>query len=382
MQYATGRFLIPSLATIVYNAVLLSVAWVGVSRSGIDSYAFGSLLGVFFGFFLLQACAVSTLGGRFAPNLNLSHPGFRRFVILALPAMLALSIDVADIWVLRWFGSFLKPPSITWLTFAKYLATIPVAIIGQSVGTGSFSYMAQLHAQGRHDEVNATIADSLRLLIVIMLPLSAVTIAMSTPLVYFVFSHTQFTAYDYHSTATALSIFAIGMFFRSAMQVVSRGFNAAHDTLTPAWIGTLLTFISLPLYWYFAKKWQYVGLAAASSIVAGILATVLFAVLIRRSEGKKWPSLTQCFLKMTAVSSCAGLACWLMATWLCHHVRYQTMFGAMEIVGIVGVFGASLVLVMGYYLGVTELRTGLSVVRYEGAIRIRKLLSSDRLRWS
>ena len=382
VQYAKGRFLIPSLSTILYNVVLIPVALLGVSRFGVASYAFGSLLGVFAGFFLLQAFAVGTLGGKFIPNLDLSHPGFRRFVALALPTMLALSIDVTDMWVIRWFGSYLRPPSITWLTFARYLAIIPVAVVGQSVGTGSFSYMAQLHAEGRHDEVNSTIADSLKLLMVIMLPLSAITIAMSKPLVYFVFSHTQFTAYDYESTATAFSIFGVAMFFRCALQVVSRGFNAAHDTLTPAWIGTLLTFISLPLYWFFAQRWQYVGLATTSSVVAVVLVIVLFAVLLKRLKGKTWPSLAPCFIKMTSVSGCAGVACWLLTTWLCQHLRYQTIFGAMEIVGIVGIFGTSLVLVMGYFVGVKELRAIQSVARYESLIRIRKFFAGDRVRWS
>jgi putative peptidoglycan lipid II flippase len=382
VQYAKGRFLIPSLATILYNIVLIPVALAGVSRFGIASYALGAFLGVFFGFFLLQACGVSTLGGKFVPNLNLSHPGFRKFGALALPMMLALSIDVTDMWVIRWFGSFLNPPSITWLTFARYLAIIPVAVVGQAVGTGSFSHMAQLHAECRYDEVNSIIADSLRLLMVIMLPLSAITIALSKPLVHFVFSHTQFTAHDYDSTATAFSIFGIAMFSRCAMLVVSRGFNAAHDTLTPAWIGTLLTFLSLPLYWFFAKKWQYIGLATTSSIVAGILAGVLFVVLLKRSKGKIWPPLAPCFAKMIAVSGCVGFACWLMTAWLCNRVRYQTMLGAMEIIAIVGAFGICLILVMGYYLRVKELRVIWSALRGEWLIRAGKFLENDRVRCS
>jgi putative peptidoglycan lipid II flippase len=356
-QNAKARFLVPSLATIIYNVVLLSCAWALVSRFGITSFAIGSLAGVFIGFFVLQLFAVRAMGGRYTPNLNLRHPGFRLFFRLALPIMLALSVDVTDTWVIRWFGSYLPAASITWLTYAKYITMVPVAVIGQAVGTASYPFLAQLHAEGKKEELNRTIGTGLKSLILIMIPISTLAVVLSKPLVYFVFTHTRLTEEDFRSTAIALAIFGAGMFARSALHLVSRGFNAAHDTLTPAWVGTLMTFLSLPLYWFCAHRWNYVGLAAASSGAAIALVCILFAFLMYRTKSKELPGILSCLGRVLVSSVAGAIVCNLFTQWLELRIRWQTFSGAFLVLVIVTAVGFPLLLLICRLLGVKEVES-------------------------
>jgi putative peptidoglycan lipid II flippase len=362
VQNAKARFVIPALATIIYNFVLIACAWMFVTRYGITSFAIGLVTGVFIGFFLLQIGAVWRMGGRYTPNLNLRHPGFRLFFRLALPVMLGLSVDVVDMWVIRWFGSYLLSPSITWLTYGKYLTSIPVAVIGQAVGTASYPFLARLHAEGNNHALNRVVSAGLKSLILIMLPISALAIVLSRPVVYLVFSHTQLGEQDFRATAAALAVFAVGMFARGALHVVSRGFNAAHDTITPAWIGTVFTFLSLPVYWYCVHRWQYLGLAAASSFIGIILVSTLFAFLVHRAKSTEWPSILICLGRVLVASVLGGL----VSNWLAHRlelrIRVETFGGALCILLIVTAIGFPLILFMSRLLGVKEIKWYLAMM--------------------
>jgi putative peptidoglycan lipid II flippase len=125
VQNAKARFLVPALAAVVYNIGIISGGWLLSSRIGITGFAVGLLFGTFLGFFVLQLVAVWRLGAKFTPNLDFRHPGFLMFLKLAIPIMLALSIDFTDNWMIRWFGSYLAPASITWLTYARTLMAVP-----------------------------------------------------------------------------------------------------------------------------------------------------------------------------------------------------------------------------------------------------------------
>jgi putative peptidoglycan lipid II flippase len=356
VQNAKARFLVPALAAVIYNVVLISCAWLFVSRFGITSFAIGAVAGVFIGFFLLQAVVVFLTGGKYTPNLNLRHRGVRLFFKFALPVILALSVDVTDMWVIRWFGSYLVPPSITWLTYGKYLTLIPVAVIGQAMGTASYPFLAQLHAEGKIEDLNRTVGIGLKSLTLIMLPFSALAIVLSNPIVRLIFTNTRLSQQDFHSIAAALAVFAVGMFARAALHLVSRGFNAARDTLTPAWIGTLLTFLTLPMYWYCARRWQYLGLAASSSFAAIILVSVLFGVLIRRTESSEWKGIVTCLLKMSVASVAGAIFCNLLVHWLELRVAWQNSFvGALTILILVTALGFPLMLLVARLLGVKEI---------------------------
>ncbi len=127
VQYAKGRFVIPSLAPVVYNVMIILGGLLLASRIGMTGFAVGVLVGAITGNLLLQIYGAYRVQARYRPNLNLRHPGFLLFLRLAIPIMLALSLAFTDDWIIRWFGSYLQPASITWLSYAKTLMRVPWA---------------------------------------------------------------------------------------------------------------------------------------------------------------------------------------------------------------------------------------------------------------
>jgi len=354
VQYAKAQFIIPSLAGVVYNLGVILGGLLLSSRIGITGFSVGVLAGALFGNFLLQIYGAHRAGARFTPNLNIRHPGFRWFIKLSIPIMLALSLPATDDWIIRWFGSFLGPGSITWLTYAKNLMRVPLGVVGMSVGVASFPFMAQLYSEGKLDELNRVVNATLKGLLVPLLPISALTIAQSTALVHFLYSHTLLHGQDFESTAAALRVFSIGLFAWAMQNILARAFYAARDTITPAIVGTGITFLSLPVYWWLAHHFQYLGLAFASSL--GIIActVILLFLLNHRIRNREARTLLVFFLKIVAVSALAGVVCFKLNNWLGSHLGWQTAHQALLVLVIVSSVGLALMALLAKLFRVKE----------------------------
>ena len=363
VQYAKAQFVVPSLAPLIYN---LGVILGGVFLSpkiGIMGFAVGVLAGAATGNFLLQVYGSRRAGARFRPNFDIRHPGFRLFLKLAIPIMLALSLSFADDWIVRWFGSYLQPASITWLSYSKTLMRVPLGVVGQAVGVASFPFLAQLYSQKKFEELNRTLNTTLKGLTLLLVPVSALTIAQSSPLVYLVFSHTRLRGPDFEATASTLALFSVGMFAWGAQNILARGFYATQDTLTPAVVGTALTFLNLPVYWLLVRRAQHLGLAMASSLGIIVYTIVLFALMNRLTANREAGSLLVFFAKIAAAAALGGLACFELLTWLETRIAWRTTHGAFVVLVLASLAGLLLTAAAAKLLRVRELDTYLKKLR-------------------
>jgi putative peptidoglycan lipid II flippase len=363
VQYAQARFVVPSLAPIIYNTGIILGGVLLSSRVGITGFAVGVLGGALVGNFLLQIYGAWRVGARFRPNLDVRHPGFRLFVKLSIPIMLALSLVFTDDWIIRWFGSYLQAASITWLTYAKTLMRVPLGVVGQAAAVASFPFLAQLYSEGKFDELNRALNSTLKGVLLLLVPISALTIAESRPLVYFVFSHTRLRPPDLNATAATLVFFSLGMFAWGVQNILARGFYATRDTLTPAVVGTVLTFLTLPLYWLLVHRLAHLGLALASSCGIVAYAVVLFGLLNRKLRNPQTGALAVFFGKLVAASALAAAGVYEWVRWLELHVAWQTTRGAFEVLVAASVPGVVAILLLAKLLRVRELNAYLKKVR-------------------
>jgi putative peptidoglycan lipid II flippase len=355
VQYAKGQFVVPSLAPLIYNIGIILGGILLAPRIGVTGFAVGVLGGAIAGNFLLQIYGAHRAGASFSPSFDVKHPGFWLFLKLSVPIMLAVSVSFADDWILRYFGSYLQAASITWLTYGKNLMRVPLGLVGQGVGVASFPFLAQLYSEKRFEELNGVLNTTFKGLIFLLLPISALTIAQSVPIVNLVFSHTRMHGPDLYATGQTLAYFSIGMFAWGAQYILARGFYATRDTITPAIVGTLMTALNVPVYWWLAHHMQHLGLALASSI--GIIAytVVLFVLLNRRTKNPEEGSLVVFFLKMTGASLVAGIVCYRLTLLLENYLPWQKIWGALALLGTVTTAGVLLLAILLKLLRVPEL---------------------------
>jgi putative peptidoglycan lipid II flippase len=363
VQYAKERFLIPSLAPVLYNTGIILGGLLLSSRMGITGFAVGVLGGAFAGNFLLQIYGAWGVGARFRPNLDVRHAGFRLFIILTIPIMLALSLVFTDDWIIRWFGSYLQPASISWLSYAKTLMRVPLGVVGQAAGVASFPILAQLYSEKKFDQLNRALNSTLKGVILLLVPISALTIAQSRPLVYFIYSHTRLRPPDLDATAATLVFFSLGMCAWGVQGILSRGFYAARDTLTPAVSGTMITFLTLPLYWLLVHRMEHLGLALASSCGVIAYTLVLFFLLDRRLKNREAGGLVIFFLKVALASVLAAASAFELVGWLETRLNWQTTHGAFEVLVVSSAFGFLLTFVFAKLLRLREIDAYLKKLR-------------------
>lgn len=364
VQYAKGQFVVPSLAPVIYNLAIILGGVLLAPHIGITGFAVGVLAGSLLGNFLFQIYGATRAGARFSPNLDVRHPGFWLFIKLTVPIMLALSLVFTDDWIIKWFGSYLVHGSITWLSYGKTLMRVPLGVIGQAVGVASFPFLAQLYSEGKLEELNRTLNATLKGLILLLMPISALTIAQATPLVYLALSsHTRLTPADLQATAHTLAVFSLGMFAWGAQNILARGFYAARDTLTPAITGTALTFLNLPLYWWMVHHYQHLGLAFASSVGIVAYTLLLFALLNRRTNNPQSWEIVWFFLRITAASMVAGVVCSQLVQALQARIGWQSALHALAVVVIVSSVGLVVTGALAKLFRVRELDSYLARLR-------------------
>ena len=363
VQYAKGRFVVPSLAPVIYNLGIILGGVLLAARMGITGFSVGVLAGAFVGNFLIQIYGAQLAGAKFRFALDLRHPGFKMFIKLSIPIMLALSLSFTDDWIIRWFGSFLEHGAITWLQYGKTLMRVPLGVVGQAIGVASYPILSQLYSEGKLAELNRVLNDTLKGLALLLIPISAFAIAESPYVVHLVYSHTRLDAGALGATAATLAFFSLGMFAWGAQNLLARGFYSTRDTWTPAIFGTAMTLADIPLYWWLAHRAQYIGLALASSIGISVLTIVLFMLLVRHTKNHPVGPLVTFFVKVTAASIVAGGVVYEFARWLAQRMAWQRALGSLEVLVVATIAGMLIIFVLLKLLRVRELDSYVARVR-------------------
>ena len=275
-------FLIPAITGVVYNVGIIAGGIIGARRFGIASLAVGALAGCLAGPFLMNAIGAARTGIRYRPSFDFRNPAFREWVVLSIPLMLGVSLATADDWILRVFASH-GIGDITRLNYAKRLFAVPMAVLGQATGQASLPFFARLWGDRKKTEFAAQVNGSVYRVVSASFLGSAWMMAVALPIVDLVYRRGHFVFADSRETAALFFWFAISLAFWSAQALYSRAFYAVGNTLTPMVATTIVTALSLPVYWALFHRWNVVGLALASDIgIAGN--TIVLAVLLHRRK--------------------------------------------------------------------------------------------------
>jgi putative peptidoglycan lipid II flippase len=274
------QFTFQALTPLIYNLCIIAGGALLASRMGIASLGVGALAGAYLGAFLLNAYGAYRAGMRYQPILDLKHPGLREWVRLSLPLMLGVTVITLDNQILGYFAKH-GSGDISRLTYAKRLFTAPMAIIGQAAGAASLPFFAALYGRNQFDAFRSAVNRSVSRLIAFSFLGSAAMIALARPTVDIIFRRGSFHAADATSTASYFAIFAISLALWTAQAIYARAFYAAGETFVPMLAGTIVTLITIPIYWTLHQHFNVIGLAWASDL-AIVLHTVTLAVLLHR----------------------------------------------------------------------------------------------------
>ncbi len=275
--YSRQVFSIPGLGPNIYNigiifgALVLSQFFV----PGVIGMSWGALIGAMLGSFLVPLWAMRRLGSHFEPSLDLSHPGVKKVFRLMAPVVLGLSLPGVYALIMQYFATFYPIEGVnTALDSGNRLMQAPLGIFGQSLALAAFPALAQFFAQDRMDLYRGQLGRTVRTVIYLSMPVSALLIAVPRPIISLVFQHGRFTAQNTAMTASCVRMFGIGIVAWCVHPVLMRGYFAMHKSVKPIVMGTITTLVFVFLSWVFIS----LGMSFQSLALSGSLAAIFLAV--------------------------------------------------------------------------------------------------------
>ncbi len=354
VQYSRERFVIPALAPLIYNlGIILGGVCLG-PWLGMEGFSWGVVAGAFVGGFAIQFIGAWRVGMRPRLCIDLGHPDLKKYILLTLPLMVGLTMTFSQELLFKRYGAFLPAGSIASLNYGMRTMMIFVAFFGQAVGVASYPFMARLAAEGKTAEMNRLLNETLRYL-TLVIPFSALIIALRHEVILVLFQRGAFDAAATARTAPVLLYFMVGAVAFTALTVVSRGWFASRDTLSPAIYMTIAVALGIPLYELGSRVMGASGVALAASLTAFLQVGFLYAVWNRRSGNRESRAVYAFFARVLVFSIPLGLFLEWLRRVVTALVDAETLVGGLVTCVTVGVVFAAILLIVGYVFKVKEI---------------------------
>ncbi|HEV2339766.1 MAG TPA: murein biosynthesis integral membrane protein MurJ [Patescibacteria group bacterium] len=281
-----NHFLIPGLAAALYNlGIIIGILFLAPSV-GIFAPAYGVIIGALL-FVIAQIPMVKKVGFRFHIVKVVENKGLAEVFHLMWPRTLSIAIFQLGTLLTVTLISLLHDAGRNYVIFdyAQTLAFAPVGLFGQTIAQAAFPVLSRQ----KHDLVlfRQTFLSSFFQMLYLVLPVSVLFIVLRIPLVRLIYGASQFDWQATVFTGHTLALFAFSLFAQSLIYLVSRGFYALHDTITPLVIGAFSTAVMLLLgvCFIFFFHLSIGSIAFAYSISSIINFLVLFVMLDRKTGG-------------------------------------------------------------------------------------------------
>ncbi|MDA3936125.1 MAG: murein biosynthesis integral membrane protein MurJ [Actinomycetota bacterium] len=276
--------------------------------------AIGTTLGVL-AQVAVQVPALIKLGFRYTPKIDFKHPGLRSMGRLFIPTTLYVVTNLVGVSFRNAYAFEASPEGPATLLYAWMFYQLPYGIFAVALATAIFTELSG-HAEATNwTAFKSTFSKGLRATGILIIPMSAMLIALSRPLIT-LYQAGRFTADDVPVVAEILMWWAVALFFFAAYMFVLKTFYSLQDTRTPMIANAVLTVLQVSLYAGLTTGfggWGGVGLKGipmADAIFFALSLVTLLTILYRRLGGFDVRVITWSLGRVAVASMVGGLAAW------------------------------------------------------------------------
>lgn len=352
---ALRLFWYPALQPVLFNGgiIVFGVALPYFFHMGIESQAWGALLGAVVGSLLIQMPAVLRNGLSLKPLWDLNDAGVRRVLKSLLPIVFGLaSGQIIALNLPRFIAaSQLLPADLTSLGYANRLMQVPLDLLASGPAIALFPTLSLLASQGDLPAMSVQLSSALRRTILLTLAATALLAALRFPLIHLVLEHGQFDKSDTKYTTPVLLCYALCIVGLGAQQMMARGFYALGETRPPVVIGIGAMMLFGVLAWPLKTVYGASGLALSAAIAVSALAVAMWISLRARLSGMNGGALGEALWKGAIAAIAAYYAAFYMAGFGIQWITSQGLDNA-DSASSVKLAARAIVLVLGAVAGV------------------------------
>jgi putative peptidoglycan lipid II flippase len=343
-----NRFLIYSLAPVLYNLGIIFGIIFLVQPFGLLGLGYGVVLGAFL-HWLVQIPAAKLSGFKYSPVFNFRSSKLLKIFKLMIPRTLGTAAYHINLIVITAIASTLTTGSITVFNFSNNLQYLPIGLIGASFALASFPALSRSWLEEKKEEFLDHFSSVFRQIIFLIIPISLLMFLLRAQIIRLILGTGQFGWVDTRLTAASLGLFSLGIFAFSLIPFLVRVFYSFQDTRTPVIIGVSSMFLNvvlaLFLVWLlkFSNAFQeltavflklggikdigVLGLPLALS-VSGIFQVFLLLAFLRKRLGEiRLRELLASFQKIILASSLMAVFAYFTLRVAAAFTDMQTFFG-------------------------------------------------------
>lgn len=358
---ARRRFLLPAFSTATFNLGIIIGGLALTSALGVRGLAVGMSLGAL-GQVLIQTPGLH--GARLRLGLDLRHPEVRRIGKLYLPVLLGLSFSLIGTAI----DSVLVSPlnGGTAAAQQRYATTLIQLALGIVATAISLAALPTLSRQGADPsdlrEYRRTLALSIKALLLLLLPVTALLAALAFPISSLLFEFGQATPEDAAAIATALLWYLPMLVAAGIDQPLIFAFYARRNTLLPNLVngGAIAAYLVVALVT--VRPLGVYGLILGNVAQWWIHALLMLWFAHRRLDALRRQRLGEALVKGLSASVAAGVSCFVLYQAFFSELA-QGKLGALAV--ILGLGGVGLLIYLGiaYYLRIEALRVFASALQ-------------------
>ncbi len=284
-------FLIPAVAPAMYSLGMILGTWFLPHSWGIQRLAIGVVGGALM-HLVVQLPRLFRLEGR-AYHFFL---GLRDKVVLEVfklmgPRLLGVAVVQLNFIINTIIALGQPGGSVSAISLAFSLMLMPEMAVAQSAAIASLPTFSAQVARGELAEMRASLASTLRAVLLLAIPSSVGLILLRYPLIRVLYERGEFTAHSTELVTWALLWYAAGLVGHALVEILSRAFYAMHDTRTPVTVGVAAMGLNIGLSLSFSSLFARIGwmphggLALANSLATALESIALILLMRKRLNG-------------------------------------------------------------------------------------------------
>jgi len=270
-----GYLVFPVWRSVFFNigAIIAIVFWPDNTKNIIIGMLVGQAIHLLWMQWLMSAPDIMD-----RPKLKVSDSA--GFMTSFMPLLIATSALQINVIAERFFASWLDEGSVSFLSYAYRLTTVPLVLFSFSILTVFYPRLVSKYIENDHTEFNRITLNLFKLCLYLMIPATLFFIYFSVPIIDLFFGRGEFDEDAIKQTSLILSAYSLGLVFLVIGLLGGRILLALGKTKIVMFSSLVTMIITVLLDAVFVSPLGAAGLALAMSIGSVFQAVVLWKVIL------------------------------------------------------------------------------------------------------